>query len=169
MSITAGRAVDVDPFLGRWAWRSGAVAGLVAAVVTGVAITAGNLTVLREFIAALYGFEGSLVVGWLAHLFHGALFGVAFAAVLSDPGLYGLTDWLWKTVLAGVVYGVVLAVAGAGVLMPIWLSVVGFSSPPEIPNVTTPLLAWHVVYGSVLGAAFTVLDRRDSGSHPGPA
>ena len=48
------------------------------------------------------------MAGWLAHLAHGTLFGLVFALVLSDPGLYRVTDWAWKTVLAGVVYGFVL-------------------------------------------------------------
>ncbi|MFB6140172.1 MAG: histidine kinase [Halosimplex sp.] len=153
---------DADPFTGRWSWRNGAVAGLVATVVTGVAITVSDLVVIRESVAALYGFEGVLVAGWIAHLVHGTLFGVGFAAVLSDPGLYRLSDWLWKTILAGAVYGLVLGVVGAGVIMPIWLSVVGVSSPARVPNVTAPLLLWHLGYGLVLGAVFGVLERRDA-------
>jgi len=74
----------------------------------GLATMAGDLAVLRDAVAGLYTFEGSLVAGWLAHLAHGTLFGLVFALVLSDPGLYRVTDWAWKTVLAGVVYGFVL-------------------------------------------------------------
>jgi len=96
------------PFTARWSWQSGAVAGCLATVVMGLATMAGDLAVLRDAVAGLYTFEGSLVAGWLAHLAHGTLFGLVFALVLSDPGLYRVTDWAWKTVLAGVVYGFVL-------------------------------------------------------------
>jgi hypothetical protein len=96
-------------------------------------------------IAGLYGSEGSLVVGWIAHLIHGSLFGAVSAAVLADPGLYRITEWVWKTVVAGViyglvvagvVYGLVLAVVGAGIVMHIWLGVVGVSMATSIPNVS---------------------------------
>lgn len=90
----------------------------------------------------------------MAHLFHGTLFGMIFAAVLADPGLYRVNERIWKSVVAGAVYGLVLAVAGAGIIMPIWLGVVGFPTPPSIPNVTTPLLIWHAIYGVVLGGLF---------------
>lgn len=143
-----------DPFEARWAWKSGAVAGLVATVAMGLAITATDLSTLRLAVAGLYGFEGSLLAGWLVHLAHGTVFGVVFAAVLSDPGLFRLTERRWKTTLAGVVYGIVLAVGGAGVIMPIWLGVAGVSVPATVPNVTVPILWWHLLYGAVLGAVF---------------
>ena len=50
---------------------------------------------------------------------YGTLFGVLFAAVLLDPGLYGVSERVGKTVAVGVVYGLVLAVGGAGIVMPI--------------------------------------------------
>jgi hypothetical protein len=143
-----------DPFETRWAWKAGAVAGLVATLVMGVAISLTDLATLRGAIAGLYGLRGNLAAGWGAHLFHGTLFGVIFAWVLADPGLQGLSDWAWKTVVAGVVYGLVLAVVGAGIVMPIWLGLVGFPAPPSLPNVTIPMLGWHVVYGAVLGGLF---------------
>ncbi|MFB6302686.1 MAG: histidine kinase [Haloferacaceae archaeon] len=140
------------------AWRGGALAGVVATVVMGVVITATNLPVLQESIAGLYGLEGNLVAGWIAHLVHGTLFGALFALILADPGLYRLTEWRWKTLLAGVAYALVLAVFGAGIIMPIWLGFAGFPAPPSIPNVTTPLLLWHLVYGIVLGAVFPAVE-----------
>lgn len=149
------------PFAATWSPRGGAFAGLVATTVMGIAITLGDLSVVREAIAGLYAMEGSLVVGWVAHLVHGMLFGLLFALVLSDPGLYRVSEWPWKTVLAGVVYGLVLALAGAGVVMPIWLGVVGFADPPAVPHVTAPLVAWHLLYGAVLGATFALVDGRD--------
>jgi Mg/Co/Ni transporter MgtE len=81
-----------------------------------------------------------------------------FAAVLADPGLYRVSEWMWKTVVAGVVYGLTLAVVGAGLLMPIWLEVAGVTMQLSIPNVTTPILIWHLIYGIVLGGLFPFVD-----------
>lgn len=149
---------EIEPFEAPLDWWPGAVAGFLASLVMGIAIAAVDLPTLRTAIAGLYGLSGSLVVGWIAHLVHGTLFGMAFAWILSDPGLHGLAGWRWKTALAGVVYGTVLAVAGAGIIMPVWLGLVGFPTPPEIPHITIPMLAWHVIYGLVLGAGFHALE-----------
>jgi len=146
------------PFENGWAWRGGGIAGLVATIAMGVAISGMDLSTLQLAIAGLYGQSGNLITGWVAHLVHGSLFGLLFSLLLSDPGLYRITDWYWKSALAGVVYGMMLAIVGAGIIMPIWLRVVGFSSPPAVPNVTLPLLAWHLVYGVVLGGVYPFVE-----------
>jgi sterol desaturase/sphingolipid hydroxylase (fatty acid hydroxylase superfamily) len=148
------------PFETGVSWRAGGVAGFVATAVMGVAISAMDLGTLRVAIAGLYGFEGSLIAGWAAHLLHGTLFGVVFSAVLADPGLLRVSEWLWKTLVAGVVFGLVLAVVGAGVVLPIWLGVAGVEVGATVPFVTVPSLLWHAVYGVVLGVGFHVLDGR---------
>jgi len=135
----------------------GGISGAVATAAMGVAITVVDLATLRVAIAGLYGLSGSLFAGWVAHLFHGTLFGVLFALVLTDPALARLTDWNWKTTLAGTVYGLVLFIAGAGLIMPMWLSAVGFASPPPLPNFTAGSLVWHVIYGVVLGGLYAAL------------
>ena len=146
------------PFEATWAWKGGGVAGLLATLVMGVFISVMNLPTLQLAIAGLYGQTGNLVAGWFAHLAHGTLFGMIFALVLSDPGLYRVTEWYWKTTVAGVVFGMMLAIVGAGIIMPIWLGFAGFPTPPSIPNVTVPMLIWHLIYGLVLGGLFPVLE-----------
>jgi len=153
------RDLSESPFESSVAWKGGALAGLAATVVMGAALTVIDPRIVSESIAGLYGVSGSLAAGWVAHLAHGTLFGIVFAVLLSDPGLYLVREWLWKSVVAGLVYGLVLAVVGAGIIMPIWLSAVGFSSPPSIPHVTETLLIWHAVYGIVLGALFSLAGR----------
>jgi hypothetical protein len=149
-----------EAFEKTWAWKGGVVAGVAAAIVMGVAISIVQLDTLRLAIAGLYGFQGSLAVGWIAHLAHGTLFGLIFAWVLSDPSLYRIDDWAWKSAVAGVVYGLVLAVVGAGIIMPMWQGVVGVPTQGPIPNVTTPTVFWHAIYGIVLGGLFPfVADR----------
>lgn len=143
-----------------WLYRAGAVCGFVATVVMGLAITAVDVETLRVAIAGLYGYEGSLVAGWAAHLAHGTLFGVVFAAVLADPGLHRVSERLWKTTLVGVGYGLFLAFAGAGIIMPIWLGMVGFTGVPGIPYITGATVVWHVIYGAVLGGLVSVMEQR---------
>lgn len=149
-----------DQFGAGWRWRGGAIAGFVATVAMGFAITLVDASTMRLAIAGLYGQSGSLLAGWIAHLVHGTLFGMLFAVILSDPGIYRVADWYWKTIVAGVVYGLVLAIGGAGIIMPIWLTVAGFPAPPSIPNLTASLLVWHLVYGVILGAVFSALKNR---------
>lgn len=149
---------DTEPdFTERIHWQKGIVAGAVATVAMGLVIMVTDLELLRAVIAGLYGQEGNLVVGWIAHLVHGSLFGLLFAVILSDPTLARIQQRVWKTVVTGVVYGLILTVVGAGIIMPIWLEFVGFPERPPIPNVTTASLIWHVVYGIVLGAVFSLL------------
>ena len=156
----SGREQDDSfaPFATTWHWRGGALAGLVATLVMGVVITLTNQRVLQEAIAGLYGQSGNLLIGWVAHLVHGVLFGVLFAAILTDPSLYRVTERLHVSVLAGVVFGLVLAVVGAGIIMPMWLDVVAPELAVPIPNVTVPLLVWHLLYGVVLGGVFPYLE-----------
>lgn len=160
-SRQADPRIDRDEiFESRWDWQGGALAGMLATVVMGVAITVTDQSTLQVAIAGLYGQSGSLVAGWAAHLLHGTVFGSLFALILAEPGLYRLTDWYWKTIIAGIVYSLILAIAGAGIIMPIWLGTMGFPVPQSIPNVTAPMLLWHLVYGVTLGALYTVIVRR---------
>lgn len=143
-----------------WSCRAGAVSGFVATVAMGLAIVAVDVETLRVAVAGLYGFEGSLLAGWLAHLVHGTLFGVLFAAVAADPALHEVSERRWRTCLAGVGYGLGLALAGTGIVLPIWLAVLGVPGVPSIPHVTAATVTWHLVYGAVLGWLFASLERR---------
>ncbi len=150
-----GRDVDEQSeFDAPAAWRGGALAGAVATVSTMAVILPVEASLFSDTIAGMYGLEGSMAVGIGAHLVHGTLFGVLFAGVLSDPGIMGLTRWLWKSVVAGVIFGVVLAAMATGFVLPAWTQFVGLSDPPTMPYVTGTLLAWHVLYGAVLGLVF---------------
>jgi hypothetical protein len=155
-----GKRVDeaLEPFESEWSVRGGAAAGAVATVVMGIVNMVTDLPTLRVAIAGLYGFSGNLVAGWIAHLVHGSLFGVVFAVILADPGLHGLTDDRRRTLVAGIAYGLVLAVIGAGIVMPIWLWSVGVTPQPSIPHVAGATLTWHLVYGLVLATLFPALE-----------
>jgi hypothetical protein len=162
MSIwsSVGRDVEaLEPFDEHLALLGGAGAGFVGAIAMGIVFVVLDPELLSQFIPGLFGLEGSLLAGWIGHLMIGVLFGLAFAIVMDDPSLVQVSDVVWKSVVAGVVFGLVLAVVGMGVIMPMWSRAVGLSLSLEIPYVTVPLLAGHVVFGAVLGAVFPFVDR----------
>lgn len=139
-------------------WIAGVVGGVAgAAVMTGL-IFAMNDAVLAVAIPALYGLAppASAGAGAAVHLFHGAVLGVVFAAIAgaldaeSTGSLVGL----------GVAWGVVTWVVLAALVMPLWLSAVGFPNAPPFPNFALPSLLWHGVYGLVLGGAYAGLQDR---------
>lgn len=156
---TRSTTVEHDPFEEHIGWRGGLGAGLVAAVAMGAGITLVDPGLLSDRIAGLYGVRGSLAAGWLAHLTHGAIFGLVFAVVVADPSLANLGHRYPGSIVAGLVYGVLLAVIGMGMIMPMWLQAIGLAGAPSIPFVDASLLAWHLVFGAVLGVAFPLLDR----------
>lgn len=136
------------------ALKGGAVAGFVATVATAIPILAMNPALLETTIAGMYGFEGVLAVGIVAHLAHGTLFGLVFAFVMSDPSLVRVTEWRWKTLVAGIVYGLMLTVLGTGFILPVWLGAIGLTAVPDFLVVTPALLGWHLLYGAVLGSLY---------------
>lgn len=136
------------------ALEGGAAAGFVATLATAIPILLIDASLLDTTIAGMYGFEGVLPVGIVAHLAHGTLFGTVFALVMSDPSLVRVTEWRWKTLFAGVVYGVMLTVVGTGFVLPVWLGATGLAPAPEILFVTPALVGWHLLYGAVLGGLY---------------
>jgi hypothetical protein len=154
-STPTGTAVATDAV----SWRGGLVAGLAGSAAMGALISLMNPPTLAAAIAGLYGLAPppNGVAGWVAHMSHGAIFGVIFAGVLSAPQLRGATDSLPTSLGIGLAYGIAIWVVAAALLMPVWLRAVGFPSPPPFPNFAVPSLLWHAVFGAVLGAAFPFL------------
>ncbi|QIO21945.1 histidine kinase [Haloarcula sp. JP-L23] len=134
-------------------WQAGVAGGIGGATVMAVLISVMNAAVLKGAIPGLYGLSGG-VAGWTVHLAHGAVLGVVFAA-LVESGVVGRSTG--ATVGLGVLWGVVTWVGLAALVMPVWLSAVGFPMAPPFPNFAVPSLLWHVVYGGVLGVAYAVL------------
>lgn len=137
-------------------WRSGAVAGLVAGVVMGALMTTLMRGVIENAIPALVGLSG-IGAGWVVHLGISTVFGLAFAAVASVGSVRGYVDAPGSGAVLGIGYGVVLWVVAAAVVMPVWLSAVGFPGAPDVPNVNVLSLAGHAVYGGVLGVLYPYL------------
>ena len=132
-------------------WRTLGI-GLGAGVAMGTFFqaTTGTLPV----IGALYGASVSSV-GWVAHLFHSAVFATVFTVVRSEilGGLLG--ESVGATVAAGVAYGLFLWFAMAGVVMSLWLNAVGVATP--LPNLGPASLVGHLLWGGLVGALSTTL------------
>lgn len=155
-----GRQVQaLEPFDAHLALKGGVGGGFVAAIAMGIAFMVLEPSLLEAVIPGLYGLEGGLAAGWGLHLAHGAVFGLVFAVVMADPSLVRVSDHLWKSTVAGVVFSIVLAVVGMGVVVPMWSQAAGLSLSLEIPFLTPGLLAGHVVFGAVLGTVFPFVDR----------
>lgn len=124
-----------------------AVAALVAGVLMGWLLS--TFAGILPIIGALYGVSNA-VVGWIVHLFHSVVFGVAFAAVVWHPRWPGTLGTATGATAAGLAYGVVLSLLAAGVVMPAWLQLVGMDA--QLPNLSFVGLVGHLVWGGALGA-----------------
>jgi hypothetical protein len=129
-----------------------AVAGVLAGVAMGAYafVTSDTISV----IGALYGVE-SQVVGWTTHLFHSVVFAVLFAAGCSHERLRQLSQGVPSSTASGMVWGAILWLFAAGVVMPLWLQFVGV--PAMLPNFSFPGLVSHLLWGGVLGISYSLL------------
>lgn len=130
---------------------AGLVAGVAGAWFMGLHIWAMNRAVLVGAIPGLYGLSGPLA-GWVIHLGHGAVLGLAFAA-LVEADVVAVNTW-GRCIGMAVAWGVVLWVVLAALLMPVWLQAVGFANAPSFPNFAPPSLFWHVLFGLVTGGVY---------------
>jgi two-component system OmpR family sensor kinase len=133
-------------------------AGIVAGVTMGLSVQAFGSGL--PIIGALYGVE-SAAVGWITHLFHSVVFALLFVAVTSWPPLRDRTGSVPAVTGIGIAWGLLLAFVAAGVLMPAWLDAVGFDA--MLPNISTPGLLGHVLWGLVLGGTYGFLREQETG------
>ncbi|WP_114578206.1 histidine kinase [Saliphagus sp. LR7] len=135
-------------------WQAGTIAGIAGAIAMGALMTMQMPGVVENAIPALYGLAGG-AAGFAIHVAHGAVLGVVFAAVLVASGR---SPSVPAAAGAGLVYGVVVWVLLAALVMPVWLSTVGFPMAPPVPNFDPTSLVGHAVYGLVLGIGYAVLE-----------
>lgn len=117
------------------------VAGLVMSVYMHFSI--GAIPV----IGALYGTE-SVFVGLLTHEFHSLVFGLIYAGIFVVLPTWWETDWRGQMSI-GVAWGVMLWLGASGIIMPIWLNLVGIATP--VPTLDPHSLVAHTLWGLVLG------------------
>ncbi|SFF75808.1 hypothetical protein SAMN04488063_0161 [Halopelagius inordinatus] len=133
-------------------WMGGVAAGAVAAIAMGAMMAVQMRPVLEVAIPSMYFLTGG-AAGFAVHVAHGAVLGVAFAAIASARSDLTTT----KSAGLGIAYGVAVWAVLAVVVMPIWLSAVGSPANPPLPNVNVTSLVGHVVYGAVLGLTYPTL------------
>lgn len=129
---------------------------LIASGAAVVAATAMGLyfhlsTDLVPVIGALYSSQNS-VVGWISHQFHSIVFGLLFAAGITQPR-FREYDSLKEYVLLGIGWGLFLGVFAAGLIMPAWLHLSGVEAL-ALPYVSIPGVIGHVIWGSLMGGLY---------------
>jgi hypothetical protein len=139
-------------------WQAGVLGGIAGAFVMGALMIVMNEPVLGVAIPSLYTLAppANTGVGMAIHVSYGAVLGVIFVALLRAFELHSPGT----VVGSGILWGAIIWVGFAGVVMPVWLSVVGSPASPPVPNLQAPSLLWHLVYGAVLGIVAPVAARR---------
>lgn len=139
-------------------WKGGVLGGTLGALVMGGLMLAMNEAVITVAIPSMYFLAPppSATVGMAVHLFHGAVLGLVFAGVANLLEV----ESIGSVIGLGIAWGVVVWIALAALLMPVWLGLVGSPASPPFPNFAVPSLFWHVVYGFVLGGVFLVMMER---------
>lgn len=98
-------------------------------------------------IGALYG-STNAVVGWITHEFHSVVFGLVYTGIIASVPDPFADDWRW-CLAAGMGWAVALWLLAAGIVMPMWLRLVGQGA--TLPNLSLASLAGHLVWGTTMG------------------
>jgi uncharacterized membrane protein YagU involved in acid resistance len=156
-TLEVPRAVGGGSGIGRLGVSSPGIAaaigsGLVAGIVMGFISQA--LTGLLPVIGSLYGVSDPLV-GWITHLFHSVVFALLFAAGYTHLREQVPAGRLSAGGLLGAGWGIALWFVAAGVIMPLWLRLLGDS--PPVPNLAALGLLAHVVWGVTVGLLYRPL------------
>jgi len=144
-------------------WIAGAAGGFLGSVIFGLMMQYVMPPPLLEMvIPAMYGIEGpALLTGWAIHQFHGVVLGVAYVAAVQVGPLNATARRLSGALGLGVVYGILTTVLLAVVVMPLWLSAVGFAGAPPFPNISIPgtllSLVGHIVYAVPVAVAYAIV------------
>ncbi|WP_076610652.1 hypothetical protein [Natronorubrum thiooxidans] len=136
-------------------WISAGLAGVAAGIVFGV-LAAIMMPDMMGMVGALYGFGGNTVVGWIAHLIHSLVFGLVYAALVTTGQLRPYAGRVLSGAGIGLVYGVVVWVVAASIVMPLWIGWMTGMAPP-VPDFNVMSLVGHAVYGVLLGAAYPLI------------
>lgn len=146
-------------------WLYGAVAGLVGTIVFGLLhqVVLGDM-VIQMVIPALHGIQGpALGIGWAFHPFHGVVIALGYVAIVEYSGLSPYAHRLGSSIGLGIGYGVLITIVLAVIVMPLWLSTVGFPRAPPFPNLTVPgtimSLVGHTVYSLLVAVVYAALTR----------
>lgn len=158
MSTETGAATETGAE-GAEVWIAGGLGGIVGGVVFGLMIQRMMRPILAGAIPALWGLSG-LPAGWLVHLVNSVVLGLVFVGVVEALDLEGYASDLRIGWALGGAWGFVLWIVGASLIMPVWLSAVGFPQAPPFPNVNPMTIPGHLVYGVLLGLVYSFVRSR---------
>ena len=137
-----------------WGTATGLLAGVAMAVFWVLAAD------ILPVIGSLYGVQ-SPTIGLVTHLFHSVIFAFVFVGATATPAVEPYVDGPLQSGLAGLVWGTLLWLVAAGVIMPVWLQGLGVMA--TLPNLPPLGFVSHALWGSVLGASYAVLLERPVG------
>jgi two-component system OmpR family sensor kinase len=142
-------------------YRPTAVVGRTAlvGVLAGLVFGAGMQFVMGRMtaIGAMYTLgDPSLTVGWVAHLFHSALFGAFFGLVADTRRINRYATQLAPSVGLGALYATGLWFVNVVFVWPLWLNSVTFGAQIPLPNLAVMPLVGHLVWGVLLGAGTAI-------------
>jgi len=129
--------------------KNGVIAGLGGGLIFGIMMA---MMGMLPMVGMLVGQESS-IVGFIVHMAISAFFGAVFG-LLAARYLQGWT----QTLIAGVVYGIIVWVIGALVMMPLLLGM--NEMVLQIGQAQWMSLAGHIIFGLVTGGIFIWLNQR---------
>lgn len=146
-------------------WAAGAIGGFVGSILFGLIMQyVIPAPMLETVIPAMYGIEGpALLTGWALHQFHGVVLGLTYVALVQFGPLREPAKRMGPAIGLGIGYGVLMTVLLAVLVMPVWLTVVGFPMAPPFPNVAVPdtlvSLVGHIAYAVPVALAYALVVR----------
>jgi hypothetical protein len=143
---------------------AGVVGGFVGSLLMGAIMSTMNPGTLNVAIPAMYGVEGpSATAGWALHGWHGVVLGAVYVLGVENIGaVRERARTAGGAIAGGVGYGVLTTLLPV-LVMPLWLTAVGFGNAPPFPNIGFPATAMsavtHVVYAVPVGIAYYLVAR----------
>lgn len=147
-------AKRTDESVARPAWISGLTGGLAGGVVMGILVALLIPSALVEYVPDLRTPDGLLAAS-VVHLAVAAVYGIGYAALVTETGLVEKASSFTWNVGIGLTYGAVIWLAAMAIVLPLWFGELGTTSLPWLDP--RPFVG-HLVYGSVLGIVFRVLE-----------
>lgn len=162
MATETRTTTDLTTITGKQ-WAAGAVGGFIGSVPFGLMMMYVMPPPLLEIVVpAMYGVEGpALATGWALHLFHGVVLGLGYVALVQYTGLDTTARSLSGSLGLAVAYGILTTAVFAVLVMPIWLSAVGFPNAPPFPNFAIPATIistiGHIVYALPVTIGYAIV------------
>ncbi len=154
---------------GTYGWPIGGIlGGIIGTAAFGLLMWFVNPEIIHATIPGLYGFEPGGEIGWIIHLVHGAILGLAFAFIVTRDMVLGtllasvetnvlseVTDTI-RFVGAGFFYGLLIWTILPVFAAPARLGLISPAAIEEFPALAAEAMVGHVLFGMLLGAVFAV-------------